>query len=252
MTKVIKIGGAVVDDEVMLGNILDRCATLAEPFVLVHGGGKIATEIAHALGIKQTMINGRRVTDADTLRLVTMVYAGFINKNIVAKLHARGILNIGMTGADADLVRAHRRVHESVDYGFVGDIDHVNADVMATLLNAGISVVVAPLTHDGMGQLLNTNADTMAAMIAKAYQHADVQLVYLFEFPGVMRNLTDATSVIPVINVNDIDGLIEDGTISKGMVPKITNAADAARAGINVRIQHISALGTDEGTLITC
>ena len=253
MTYVVKIGGAIVDDESSLNLVLDRCAALDEPFVLVHGGGRVATTLADELGIKQTMVEGRRITDVDTLRIVTMVYAGLINKNIVAKLQARGIQNIGMTGADANLVRAHRRTHPTIDFGFVGDIDEVKVDVLTMLLSNGISVVVAPLTHDGGGGLLNTNADTMAARIAMSLQtkaNTDVQLRYLFEHPGVMRDISYVDSVIPLVHAADVAALTADGIIDKGMLPKITNAVDAAQAGIDVRIQHVSALGTNLGTHI--
>lgn len=270
MTYVIKIGGAVVDSPLLLNDVLDRCAALGSPFILIHGGGKVATKLAADLGIEQTMIEGRRVTDADTLRVVTMAYAGLINKNVVAQLQARGVQCIGMTGADADLVRAHKRNHPTIDYGFVGDVDAVNTDVLELLLSKGISVVVAPLTHDGNGSLLNTNADTMAARIAMAMdawvgarhdrdswvgaRHAVpipmIRLRFIYEHHGVLRNIDDPTSVIDVIASSDVDGLVADGVISKGMVPKITNAVEAAKAGINVRIQHTSALGMEEGTLV--
>jgi len=249
VTRVIKIGGAVVDDEVMLSTVLDRCAMMDRSFVLVHGGGKIATKLARDLGVEQTMIDGRRVTDADTLRIVTMVYGGLINKNIVTKLQARSVQCIGLTGADANLIRSHQRTHQTIDYGFVGDVDTVNIDALTALLGAGFSILLAPLTHDGNGQLLNTNADTIASKVAIALA---VPLLYVFEHHGVLRSVEDPTSVIPVVHVNDIPMLIADGTIVAGMVPKITNAAEAARAGINVLIQHVSALGTEEGTLIKC
>ncbi|MBC8125013.1 MAG: acetylglutamate kinase, partial [Candidatus Kapabacteria bacterium] len=233
MTYIVKIGGAIVDNETTLDCVLDRCAVLGEPFVLVHGGGRIATTLAEQLGIKQTMIDGRRITDADTLKVVTMAYAGLINKNIVAKLQARDIQSIGMTGADANLVRAHKRTHSSIDYGFVGDIDAVNVDVLTMLLSNGISVVVAPLTHDGNGGLLNTNADTIAASIAiRLHSRAELNVLlrYLFEHPGVLRDIRDADSVIPLVRAEDIAALTTDGTIDKGMLPKITNAIDAAAA----------------------
>lgn len=255
MTYIVKIGGAIVDNETTLDSVLDRCAELGEPFVLVHGGGRVATTLAEELGIKQTMIDGRRITDAETLKVVTMAYAGLINKNIVAKLQARDVQSIGMTGADANLVRAHKRQHPTVDYGFVGDIDAVNVDVLSMLLQKGISVVVAPLTHDGKGSLLNTNADTMAASIAKSIHlktNAKTALRYLFEHPGVMRSVHDMNSLMTLVQASDVDTLIADGTIDKGMLPKITNAIDAAAAGVDVYIQQASALGTNEGTHIVC
>lgn len=250
MTRVIKIGGAIVDNQELLGDVLDRCASLKEPFVLVHGGGKIATLLAKQLGVEQTIIDGRRVTDAETLRVVTMAYAGLVNKNVVAQLQSRGVQCLGMTGADADLVRAHKRTHPTIDYGFVGDIDAVNTDVLTMLLQQGISVVVAPLTHDGQGSLLNTNADTMAARIAMAMNAAPLH--YVFEHPGVMRNIADPDSLIDEIKTDDVATLVSTGVIDKGMLPKITNAVEAARSGVRVFIQGVSALGTEGGTKIVC
>ncbi|MCX6141430.1 MAG: acetylglutamate kinase [Candidatus Kapabacteria bacterium] len=252
MTRVIKIGGAIVDNQELLNEVLDRCASLNEPFVLVHGGGKIATQLAQQLGVEQTVIDGRRVTDADTLRVVTMAYAGLVNKNVVAQLQSRGVQCLGMTGADADLVRAHKRIHPTIDYGFVGDIDSVNTEVLTMLLQKRISVVVAPLTHDGHGSLLNTNADTMAARIAMAMNAVPVRLHYVFEHPGVMRNIDDPDSLITEIRGDEVDALISAGIIDKGMLPKIANAVEAAQAGVSVLIQGVTALGTDTGTMILC
>jgi len=247
---VIKIGGSVVDSPHLLHDVLTRCVALGEPFVLVHGGGKIATKLAADLGVEQTMVDGRRITDAETLRIVTMTYGGLVNKTIVAQLQALGCNCVGLTGADADLVRAHRRTHPTIDFGFVGDVDAVNTRVLDMFLTNGMSVVVAPLTHDGNGTLLNTNADTMAAEIAMAIRHRSPQLAYLFEYPGVMRNIDDATSMIPRIDPDEVDEYVEQGVITKGMLPKITNAVRAARSGVSVIIQHADALGTTVGTVI--
>lgn len=253
MTQVIKIGGGVLDDAAMMQQVLQACASLGDPFILVHGGGRIATDVATALNIPQTMVDGRRITDAETLRVVTMTYAGLINKDIVAKLQALQVCALGVCGADMDLLRANKREHPTVDYGFVGDVTHVNAANIMEMLSRGTSLVVAPLTHDGNGQLLNTNADTIAAEIAKALVrngNQRVQLTYLFDLPGVLRDVHNRESVIPRINVDQVEALIADGTLSAGMMPKITMALDAARAGINVRIQHAQDLGTQQGTLI--
>lgn len=253
MTQVIKIGGGVLDDAAMMQQVLQACASLGAPFILVHGGGRIATDVATALNIPQTMVDGRRITDAETLRVVTMTYAGLINKDIVAKLQALHVCALGVCGADMDLLRANKREHPTVNYGFVGDVTDVNAANIMEMLSRGTSLVVAPLTHDGNGQLLNTNADTIAAEIAKAlarYGNQDVQLTYLFDLPGVLRDVHNRESVIPRINVDQVEALIADGTLSAGMMPKITMALDAARAGINVRIQHAKDLGTQQGTLI--
>lgn len=253
MTHVIKIGGGVIDDAALMQQVLHACASMNAPFILVHGGGRIATDVAASLGISQTMVEGRRITDADTLRVVTMTYAGLINKGIVAQLQSLGVSSLGLCGADMDLLRAIKREHPTIDYGFVGDVVKVDAKQIMQLQSAGISLVVAPLTHDGRGQLLNTNADTMAAEIAKALavQNAEhVQLTYLFDLPGVLRDVTNPESVIAEIKIDQVEQLIADGTISTGMLPKITMAIDAARSGVKVRIQHARDLGTQHGTLI--
>jgi acetylglutamate kinase len=249
MIHVIKIGGGVIDDAALMQQVLHACASMNAPFILVHGGGRIATDVAASLGISQTMVDGRRITDADTLRVVTMTYAGLINKGIVAQLQSLGASSLGLCGADMDLLRAIKREHPTIDYGFVGDVVKVDAKQIMQLQSAGISLVVAPLTHDGRGQLLNTNADTMAAEIAKALA-VQVQLTYLFDLPGVLRDVTNLESVIAEIKIDQVEQLIADGTISTGMLPKITMAIDAARAGVKVRIQHSRDLGTQHGTLI--
>jgi acetylglutamate kinase len=253
MTHVIKIGGGVIDDASMLQQVLHACASLHAPFILVHGGGRIATDMAAALGVPQTMVDGRRITDAETLRIVTMTYAGLINKGIVAQLQALGVSSLGICGADMDLLRAEKRSHATIEYGFVGDVSNVNTEQIVWLRSAGVSLVVAPLTHDGKGQLLNTNADTMAAEIARALavQNGEhVQLTYLFDLPGVLRDVTNPDTVIAEINVDQVEQLIADGAISTGMLPKITMAIDAARSGVKVRIQHARDLGTEQGTLL--
>ena len=253
MIRVIKIGGGVLDDAEMLQHVLHASAQLQAPFILVHGGGRIATEIAHALGVPQKVVGGRRITSADTLRVVTMTYAGLINKDIVARLQGLSIDTLGICGADLNVIHAKRREHPEIDFGFVGDITSVNALRLLQLLQQGTSLAIAPITHDGKGQLLNTNADTIAAEIAKALAALGtqpVELSYLFDLPGVLRDVDDASSVIPEIIVDDVDALIECGAIHTGMLPKITMAIDAARAGVQVRIQHARDLGTQQGTLI--
>lgn len=250
--RVIKIGGNVIDNDAVLHRFLDDVATIAEPFVLVHGGGAIATSMSARLGLQTTMVEGRRVTDADTLQLVTMVYAGWINKSIVAALHARSCSAIGICGADADIVRAVRRPAEPVDYGYVGDVAHVHADALRALTTLHRCVVVAPITHDGAGQLLNTNADTMAASIAAALAPtSSVELTYVFDLPGVLRSIDDHTSVITAIDAADVSDLVANGTLTKGMLPKISNAVRAARAGASVRICGPSDVHTSNGTLVT-
>lgn len=253
MIHVIKIGGGVIDDAEMQEHVLRACASLQAPFILVHGGGRVATEIAHALNIPQAMVGGRRITDADTLRIVTMTYAGLINKDIIARLQALSLDALGVCGADMNLITAKRREHPEVDFGFVGDIVNVNAQRLLEILHQGVSLVVAPITHDGKGQLLNTNADTVASEIAKALAASGaepVELVYLFDLPGVLRDIDDLSSVIPEVKVDQVDELVAGGILHAGMLPKITMAVDAARAGIKVRIQHAEELGTQKGTVI--
>ncbi len=250
---IIKVGGAIVEDEESLNQLLDRFAQVDGPKILVHGGGRRATKVAAALGIESKMVDGRRITDADMLEVVTMVYGGLVNKGIVARLQARGINALGLTGADADTIRSHRRpLKNGIDYGFVGDVDYVRGDLLQSLLAQGTVPVIAPLTHDGQGHMLNTNADTMASETAKALaQYGDVTLVYCFEKPGVLSAPDDDGSVIPVITQNDFDRLTADGTISGGMKPKVENALAAVAAGVRrVIITQASAIGQEGGTVI--
>ncbi len=250
---IIKVGGAIVEDHDRLNDLLDRFASLDGPKVLVHGGGRRATKVASALGIETKMVDGRRITDADMLEVVTMVYGGLVNKNIVARLQARHVNALGLTGADMNVILSHRRpLRNGVDYGFVGDVDQVDGQALASLLERGVIPVMAPLTHDGKGSLLNTNADTIAAETAKALTpFFDVTLVYCFEKAGVLANPDDDGSVIPVITKSDFARLTSDGTISGGMKPKIENALAAVAKGVRrVIITKAEALGSDAGTTI--
>lgn len=250
---IIKVGGAIVEDEASLNQLLDRFAQVEGPKILVHGGGRRATKVATELGIESKMVEGRRITDASMLEVVTMVYGGLVNKGIVARLQARGVNALGLTGADADVIRSHKRpLKNGIDYGFVGDVEHVRAGLLLNLLQQGIVPVVAPLTHDGQGNLLNTNADTMASETAKALaSSASVTLVYCFEKPGVLRNPNDDNSVIPIITHADFERLTADGTISGGMKPKMENALAAVSAGVHrVIITQASAVGQEGGTII--
>jgi acetylglutamate kinase len=253
---VIKIGGNVIDDEKQLSSFLDDFAKIKERKILVHGGGKIATELSGKLGIKSKMIDGRRVTDAETLKVVQMVYGGLINKNIVAQLQARKCNAIGLTGADANAVLATKREAE-VDYGFVGDVKKINIEKISSLLHSGLMPVIAPLTHDGKGQMLNTNADTMAAAIAEAIAvRYSVTLVYCFEKSGVLRNVDDENSVIEKINPKGYAQLKREKVISKGMIPKLDNAFDAVKKKVKcVAICHANDLlkvisGKNAGTCL--
>ena len=231
---IIKVGGAVVEDPASLAQFLTQFAAVQGPKLLVHGGGRSATAMAARLGMEVTMIGGRRVTDSAMLEVVTMVYGGLVNKNIVAQLQATGIAALGLTGADLDSIRSTRRPATPVDYGFVGDVQCVNGKALARLIEAGFVPVMAPLTHDGKGQLLNTNADTIAGEVAKGLTPCfDVTLTFCFEKKGVLRNPDDDDSVIPVIDRASFEALVADGTVSGGMLPKLQNAFDALRTGVS-------------------
>lgn len=257
---IIKVGGAVVEDEAQLRQLLSDFRNIEGRKILVHGGGRRATAIAAKLGIETKMVNGRRVTDAEMLEVVTMVYGGLVNKTIVARLQALGIDAAGLTGADMDCIRSHRRPPVSIsgqegtlDYGFVGDVDSVSSAKIAHFIEAGITPVIAPLTHNGQGQMLNTNADTIAAEVAKgmAAEGYDVTLVYCFEKAGVLANADDETSVIPLITSDSFRQLVADGTISGGMLPKIENALAATHAGVSrVLITHSTDLTASHGTVV--
>ena len=249
----IKVGGAVVEDEQQLDRLLKDFSAIEGRKVLVHGGGRRATKVAAQLGIETQMVNGRRVTDKEMLEVVTMVYGGLVNKNVVARLQAEGVNALGLTGADMDVIRSHKRpVKDGIDYGFVGDVDKADGDMLHTLIEAGVVPVMAPLTHDGHGDILNTNADTIASETAKALaKHYDVTLIFCFEKKGVLANPDDDESVIPVINNELFHTYVADGTISGGMLPKIENSLDAIKAGVGkVVITKADALGTESGTVI--
>ncbi len=250
---IVKVGGAIVEDEARLSQLLADFASLDGRKVLVHGGGRRATKVAADLGIESQMVDGRRITDSAMLEVVTMVYGGLVNKHVVARLHACGVKAVGLTGADTDVIRSHRRpLKNGVDYGFVGDVDQVDGPMLSTFIEAGITPVLAPLTHDGMGQILNTNADTIAAETAKALaRQYDVTLIYSFEKPGVLANADDDNSVIPIITRADFERYVSDGTISGGMIPKIHNALEAVEAGVSrVIITMATAIDGNHGTVI--
>ncbi|MEK6616351.1 MAG: acetylglutamate kinase [Bacteroidota bacterium] len=230
---VIKIGGNVIDDEKQLSSFLNDFSSISGNKILVHGGGKIATELGKQLGIEPKMIGGRRITDADTLRMVQMVYGGLINKNIVAQLQARNCNAIGLTGADGNSILSRKRIVGKIDYGFVGDIVKINSNEISSLLKSGLSPVIAPLTHDGKGQMLNTNSDTIASAVASALSRLyEVNLIYCFEKSGVLKNINDENSVIEKLNSKEYEKLKRDGVISEGMIPKIDNAFDALKQGV--------------------
>lgn len=251
----IKVGGAVVEDEAQLQRLLTDFAHIPGHKVLVHGGGRRATKVAAALGIESKMVNGRRITDEHMLEVVTMVYGGLVNKQLVARLQALGINALGLTGADMNVMHSHRRpIKDGIDYGFVGDVDCADGRMLSTLIAEGVTPVMAPLTHDGEGHMLNTNADTIAAETAKALApYFDVTLVYCFEKAGVLANADDDASVISHINREAFTRLTADGTIVGGMIPKIENALDAVAKGVKqVRITSADSLGSpNSGTVVT-
>ena len=258
----IKVGGGIVENEVSLASLLDQFSRLDGRSVLVHGGGRLATSMAASLGIESHMVGGRRITDGQMLEVVTMVYGGLVNKRIVAGLQARGVQAVGLTGADGDVIRSHKRAprlvrmddgsEREVDFGFVGDVDSVDARFLSDLIEGGRVPVLAPLTHDGQGHILNTNADTIASCVAQSLGELyDVTLTFCFEKAGVLRDADDEGSVIPVITEVLAEELVRDGIISGGMVPKIENAFDAIRHGVRqVVITHSDDIGGRKGTII--
>lgn len=249
---IIKVGGKIVEEEDSLRQLLTDFSAIPGAKILVHGGGRSATKIAAQLGVETKMIGGRRVTDRQMLDIVTMVYGGLVNKNVVARLQAQGVNALGLTGADMNVIRSHKRPVKDVDYGFVGDVDEVDGELLADLIRKGIVPVMAPLTHDGQGQLLNTNADTIAGETAKAMaRFFDVTLMYCFEKKGVLRDADDDESVIPHINEAEFQRYVEDGTIQGGMIPKLENSFDALHAGVaKVVITLASAIDGTSGTVI--
>lgn len=231
--KIVKVGGKIVEEAESLNKLLADFSALDGPKLLVHGGGRSATKIAERLGIETKMVDGRRITDESMLEVVTMVYGGLVNKNIVAGLQSKGVNALGVTGADLNLLLSDKRAVKSVDYGWVGDVKAVNDEVLSHLLSSGIVPVIAPLTHDGKGHLLNTNADTMAGETAKALaKHFDVTLVFCFEKEGVLADENDDESVIAEINKETYKQLIADNVIVGGMIPKMDNSFATLDAGV--------------------
>lgn len=250
---IVKVGGAVVEDELQLTQLLRDFAAIDGAKILVHGGGRRATKVAAALGIETKMVDGRRITDAEMLEVVTMVYGGLVNKHVVAGLQALGVDAIGLCGADGDIIRSVKRpLKNGIDYGYVGDVKKADGTKIAHFIGKDMVPVIAPLTHDGQGNILNTNADTMASETAKAMAELyNVTLIFAFEKPGVLRNPDDDSSVIPVINRADFERYKVDGTISGGMLPKIENALGAVEAGVNqVIITLATAIDGRHGTII--
>jgi acetylglutamate kinase len=257
---IIKIGGNIVDEEEKLSSFLDAFAAIKGKKILVHGGGKLATRLAETLGIPQQLVDGRRITDAETLKIVTMVYAGYINKNIVAQLQAKGCNAIGLSGADGNAILAHKRGTASIkaiDYGYAGDVDAIDGNFLSGLLQQGKTLVFAPITHNGKGQLLNTNADTIARELAVALStDFNSSLVYSFEKSGVLMDAEDDRSVISRINPSSYGELKERQVIFAGMIPKLDNAFAALASGVGRviigRAEELPQLLTGQsGTTIT-
>ena len=254
---IIKIGGNIIDEDKKLASFLKSFADIEGKKILVHGGGKLATRLAEQMGVEQKMVDGRRITDAETLKIVTMVYAGYINKNIVARLQSHHCNAMGLCGADGDAVLAHKRAHPVLDFGFVGDVDAINTILLKTLLESNITPVMSPITHDQQGQLLNTNADTIAQEMARGMSNDyRTELIYTFEKPGVLLDVNDETSVIPELNAGYYQQLKSKQKIFAGMLPKLDNAFTALNSGVSKVIigqaEHLKKLISGEsGTTIT-
>ena len=249
MIQVIKIGGGVLENEAQRNQFLQQFAAIEGPKVLVHGGGRLATTLADRLGVETHMIDGRRVTDKETLDIVTMVYGGLVNKQVVAQLQTMGVNAIGLTGVDGGWMKSVKRpIKNGIDYGYVGDVVEVKGAHLHTLLDNGLIPVIAPITYSAEGLLLNTNADTVASMTAISLE-PEVQLTFCFEKAGVLSNPDDESSLIPRITRESYTQLKANGIISGGMIPKIDNAFAAIEHGVqSVRITHASNL--QGGTII--
>ena len=249
---VVKIGGNVIDNPAALERFVERFAALPGAKILVHGGGKLATRLAERLELEVRMVDGRRITDKGTLDVVTMVYAGLVNKQLVASLQAAGCNALGLSGADGNAVTARRRAPEPVDFGFVGDIERVDSELLRRLLEAGIVPVFCAIMHDGRGSLLNCNADSVASAVALgAARIAPSDLVFCFEKRGVLRDPDNDASVIPEITAASFEELRRTGVVSRGMLPKIENALRAVADGVrSVVIKHADDLLSEQGTVI--
>lgn len=232
--KILKIGGNVINEPAALAKFLFHFAQIPSKKILVHGGGKRASEMAKELGIEAKMVNGRRITDQVTLEIVTMVYAGLLNKNIVSALQKNNCNAIGLSGADGNTIRAHKRIVRDIDYGFAGDVDQIGVETISALLNSHLTPVFCAITHDAQGQLLNTNADTIASELAVGLsEEYKVELVYCFEKKGVLKDINDEDSVVEKINLSDFDVLKKEGIVADGMLPKLENCFAALEKGVD-------------------
>jgi len=249
---IVKVGGKIVEEPDSLKQLLIDFSKIVGYKVLVHGGGRSATALAAKLGIESKMVNGRRITDEEMLKVVTMVYGGLVNKQIVAGLQAIGVNGLGLSGCDLNYMRSDKRPVGEVDYGFVGDVKEVNADILADLISKGVVPVLAPLTHDNAGNLLNTNADTIAGEAAKALAgHFNVTLVYCFEKKGVLLDEKDDESVITKLTSSLFNQYVAEGVIQGGMIPKLENSFEALKAGVKqVVITRADLIHTEGGTKI--
>ncbi len=249
---ILKIGGKLLDDDHRLGLVLSAFANIESPKILVHGGGKKGSEISRRLGIEPQIVEGRRITDAATLEVVTMVYAGLLNKTVVAKLQALGCNAIGLSGADGNAILAKKRGAGVIDYGFAGDIETVNNTLIVNFLENNLTPVFSPITYDGQGQLLNTNADTIARMLAVSLvQNFDVTLKFCFEKNGVLLDPSDDTAVLPLLDFETYERHKTAGVISEGMLPKLDNAFAAKNGGVKkVWVCGIEGIAEQKGTQI--
>lgn len=239
--QVFKIGGKIVNDDALLNTFLNRISEVDGAKIVIHGGGNKASEVLKQMGIEPNMVEGRRITDAKTLEIVTMVYGGLINKNIVAKLQSRDVNALGMSGADGNVIQSHKRPVKEIDYGWVGDIEKVDNTALLALCDAGFVPVLCALTHDKKGNMLNTNADTIASRVAGSLAgNCEVSLKFCFELKGVLRDFGVKDSVIPSLRSTEVDTMHASGVINDGMIPKLKNGFDALRSGVNeVSICHI-------------
>ncbi len=247
---IVKVGGKVVETPESLSELLSDFVKIPGLKILVHGGGRSATKIAEKLGVETKMVEGRRITDAETLDVVTMVYGGLVNKKIVASLQANGANAIGLTGADLNLIKAKKRPVKDIDYGFVGDVESVQVEELTALLNQNVVPVIAPLTHDGQGNMLNTNADTMASSLASALApFFNVSLMYCFEKKGVLSNPNDDDAVISNLTKDLFKEYQQSGVINEGMIPKLDNGFTALSKGVaKVIITNTQGIASNDGS----
>lgn len=252
---IIKIGGSIIEDDEAMSSFLDDFSRLNSPKILVHGGGSKVTSLSDRLGVDVKIKDGRRITDSDALEIAVMVYAGLLNKTVVAKLQARGCNAVGLSGADLNVIPARKRVHSSIDYGFVGDIESndMNSYLVRRLMDENVVPVFCAITHDTNGQLLNTNADTIAASLAVALSSAyEVSLTFCMDIAGVLKNVEEPGSLLESLNIRDYQKLKRSGVITSGMIPKLHNGFEALEKGAaRVTVKHSKNLLTQTGTLLT-